>query len=139
MSKLIKRRYVGLDDLFDHFMLQPVPNLASHNGLSIRTDVEEDDKAFRVKAEIPGVKKEDIEVKINGNQLFIRAEVKSRHDEKQDNKIVRRERYHGEVSRSFSFDEDIDAAGAEAKYEDGVLTLTLPKARDSRLKQLKVR
>lgn len=139
MTKLAKRSYVDLDELFDHFMLQPVRSLAEHKGLSIRTDVEEDDKVFRVKAEIPGVKKEDIEVKINGNQLFIRAEVKSRQEEKKDNKVVRRERFYGEASRSFSFDEDIDAAGAEAKYEDGVLTLTLPKAHDSRLKQLKVR
>lgn len=139
MTKPAKRHDVDMDDLFNHFLFQPVTGLADRKGLTIRTDVEEDGKAFRVKAEIPGVKKEDIEVKINGNQLFIRAEVKQAREDKKDNKVVRSERFYGEVNRSFSFDEDIDATGAEAKYEDGVLTLTLPKAKDSRLKQLKIR
>lgn len=139
MTKLAKRQYVDMDDLFNQFLFQPVSSLVDRKGLSIRTDVEEDDKAFKVKAEIPGVKKDDIEVKINGNQIFIRAEVKQQHEDKKDNKVVRSERYYGEVSRSFSFDEDIDASGAEAKYEDGVLNLILPKSKESKLKQLKIR
>ena len=139
MTKLAKRQYVDMNDLLDHFLFQPVSSLADRKGLSIRTDVEEDDKSFKIKAEIPGVKKEDIEVKVNGNQVFIRAQVKQQSEDKKDNKVVRSERYFGQVSRSFSFDEDIDAAGAEAKYEDGVLALSLPKARDSRLTQLKIR
>lgn len=139
MTKLAKRQYVDMDDLLNQFLFQPVSSLVDRKGLSIRTDVEEDDKAFKVKAEIPGVKKDDIEVKINGNQIFIRAEVKQQHEDKKDNKVVRSERYYGEVSRSFSFDEDIDASGAEAKYEDGVLNLILPKSKESKLKQLKIR
>ena len=139
MTKLAKRQYVDMDDLLNQFLFQPVSSLVDRKGLSIRTDVEEDDKAFKVKGEIPGVKKDDIEVKINGNQIFIRAEVKQQHEDKKDNKVVRSERYYGEVSRSFSFDEDIDASGAEAKYEDGVLNLILPKSKESKLKQLKIR
>lgn len=139
MTKLAKRNISDLENLFDNFMLQPLISLSDRKGLSIKTDVEEDDKSFTVKADIPGVKKEDIEVKINGNRIFIRAEVKQQHEDKKENKVVRSERYYGQVSRSFTFDEDIDAAGAEAKYEDGVLNLTLPKAKESKLKQLKIR
>jgi HSP20 family protein len=139
MTKLAKRNFTDLEDLFDHFMLQPLITLPARKGLAIKTDVDEDSKAFKIKAEIPGVKKEDIEVKINGNQVFIRAEVKQQHEDRKDNKVVRSERYYGEVSRSFNFGDDIDAAGAEAKYEDGVLHLILPKAKNSGLKQLKIR
>ena len=94
---------------------------------TIRLDVTEDDKAYRVKAELPGVKKEDIDVQVEGNQVSITAEVKRESEEKKDAKVIRRERYQGLQSRSFSLARDIDRAKVEAKFTDGVLELTLPK------------
>ena len=93
----------------------------------IRMDVSEDDKTYRVKAEIPGVKKEDILVAIDGNQVSITAQVRKEEEEKKGETVIRSERYYGENARSFTLMNDIDAAAAEAKYQDGVLQLTLPK------------
>jgi HSP20 family protein len=105
----------------------------------IKMDVSEDDKAFRVKAEIPGVKKEDIKVSIDGNQVSISAEVKKETEEKKGETVIRSERYYGNQYRGFTLQQDIDQARAEAKYEDGVLILTLPKKETTSAKQLSVK
>jgi len=105
----------------------------------IKLDVSEDDKIYRVKADVPGVKKEDIKVSIDGNQVSISAEVKKEKEEKKGETVVRSERYYGTQYRSFSLGHDIDQAKADAKYEDGVLELTLPKKEGSSTKQLTVK
>ena len=105
----------------------------------IKMDVSEDEKAFRVKAEIPGVKKEDIKVSIDGNQVSIRAEVKRETEEKKGETVIRSERYYGNQYRGFTLQQEVDQAKAEAKYEDGVLLLTLPKKEISSAKQLTVK
>ena len=105
----------------------------------IKMDVSEDDKAFRVKAEIPGVKKEDIKVSIDGNQVSISAEVKRETEEKKGETVIRSERYYGSQYRGFTLQQDVDQAKAEAKYEDGVLILTLPKKETTSAKQLTVK
>jgi len=105
----------------------------------IKIDVTEDDKSYRVKADVPGVKKEDIKVSIDGNQVSISAEVKSEKEEKKGESIVRSERYYGKQYRSFSLAHDIDQTGAEAKYENGVLQLTLPKREKTSAKKLTVK
>ena len=94
---------------------------------TIRLDVTENDKAFTVKAEIPGVAKEDIDVQVSGNQVSLSAEVKREKEEKKDEKVVHSERYYGMQYRSFTLSQDIDRDKAEAKFDNGVLTLTLPK------------
>jgi HSP20 family protein len=101
---------------------------ATAEPLKMRVDVTEADGAYAVKADIPGVKKEDINVRIDGNVVQIDAEAKRVKEEKGDGeKVLRSERYYGMVSRTFSLAEDIDEAKVEAKYADGVLTLKLPK------------
>jgi HSP20 family protein len=95
----------------------------------IRMDVTEDEAAYHVKAEIPGVRKEDINVAIDRNQVSITAETRREKEEKKGEKILRSERYVGSQSRAFSLLQEIDQSRAEAKYVDGVLELTLPKLR----------
>lgn len=96
--------------------------------LKMRVDVSERDNFYEVKADIPGVKKEDINVRIDGNVVQIDAEVKRESETKGNGgKVLRSERYYGTVSRSFSLADDVDESKAEAKYVDGVLTLKLPK------------
>ena len=90
-------------------------------------------------AEIPGVKKEDIKVSIEGNQIAISAEVKNEKEVKEGQKLLRSERYYGQASRAFSLAQDVDEAGAEAKYQDGVLHLKLPKRAASRSKNLEIK
>ncbi|MGE5339357.1 MAG: Hsp20/alpha crystallin family protein [Gemmatimonadota bacterium] len=106
-------------------------------GLDIRLEVKETDKAYKVRAELPGVKKEDIDISIDGNLVTIRGEVKREKEEK-DERTVRSERYYGAVSRSFSLNTDVDEKAAGAKYSDGVLELTLPKKEGTRAKHVKV-
>ncbi len=94
---------------------------------TIKLDVTEDDKAYHVKAELPGVKKEDIAVEIEGNQVSLAAEVRHEKEEKQGETVVHSERYYGKQYRSFTLDKEIDRKKAQAKFDNGVLELTLPK------------
>ncbi len=96
--------------------------------LKMRIDVCEKGSAYEVKADIPGVRKEDINVRIDGNVVQIDAEVRREKEAKGNgDKVLRSERYYGNVSRTFSLADDVDDSKAEAKYADGVLTLQLPK------------
>jgi HSP20 family protein len=107
--------------------------------LKMRIDVSEKENAYEVKADIPGVKKEDINVRIDGNVVQIDAEVKREKETKGNgDRVLRSERYYGNVSRTFSLAEDVDDSKAEAKYADGVLTLALPKKSTAASKKLTV-
>jgi HSP20 family protein len=102
------------------------PLRALEQTLDIKLDVSETDGEYKVKADLPGVKKEDINVAVDGNVVSNSAETK-REIEKKDEKWLRTERQYGKVQRSFSLGQDIDAAGVKAKYDQGVLNLVLPK------------
>jgi len=106
--------------------------------LQIKVDVEEDDKSYQVKAEVPGVKKEDINVQIDRNQVSISAESKREKEVKEKGKVIRSERYYGSLFRSFSLGQEVDQASASAKYSDGILELTLPKKATSETKKLTI-
>ncbi|MDP1895719.1 MAG: Hsp20/alpha crystallin family protein [Hydrogenophaga sp.] len=93
----------------------------------IKVDVKETPAAYLVQAEVPGLPKEDIQVTVEGNVVTLRAEVKQQDAQHRDEKLLRSERYFGAVSRSFQLPVDIDQAQAKARYEHGVLSLTLPK------------
>jgi len=115
-----------IDDLFKGFFMRPVL-FEGQPQMQIKMDVKEDDSAYTVHADIPGVKKEDIQVSIEGNQVSISAETKMEKEEKKGEKVLRSERYVGKVARSFTLAHEVDEASAQAKYSDGVLELTLPK------------
>jgi len=125
----------NLDEMFRGFLVRPVLR-----GLEpqIKIDVAEDKKAYTVRAEIPGVKKEDIKVSIEGNQVSISAEVKEEKEEKKGKTVIRSERYYGKVYRSFSLGQEVDQKATKAKYVDGVLELTLPKKPGRAGKQITV-
>ena len=96
--------------------------------LKMRIDVTENDQAYKVKADIPGVKKEDINVRIDGNVVQIDAQTRSEKETRgEGDKVLRSERYYGTISRTFSLGQDVDAGAVQAKYADGVLSLELPK------------
>jgi HSP20 family protein len=113
------------DDVFKGFF-RPV-RIEGAPDMQIKMDVKETGDSYAVHAEIPGVKKEDIHVTIDGNQVSISAEVKQEKEIKEGEKVLRSERYYGKVARSFSVASDIDEAAAQAKYADGILELVLPK------------
>lgn len=123
-------RYNPFDDFFNDFgkgfFVRPF-SMPAETELKMKIDVSEDDKSFTVKADIPGVKKEDIQVDIDGDTVSVRAEAKQEKEEKKDEKVVYSERSYGMVSRSFSLPSEVDDKAAKAEYKDGVLKLVLPK------------
>jgi HSP20 family protein len=126
MSNLV--RSDPFDVAFREFfrnMLRPT-RLDLEGEPEIRLDMKETEKAYTIHAEMPGVKKEDIEVSIDGNLVTIRAEVKREKEEKGET-MLRSERYYGAMTRSFTLASEVDEKAATAKYTDGVLELTLPK------------
>jgi len=127
-----------LDDMFKGFMLRPVRLDQQAPQMQIKMDVKENDAAYIVRADIPGVKKEDIKVDVDGNMVSISAEVKQEKEQKEGGRVIRSERYYGSMSRSFSLGQDVDEKTANAKYTDGVLELTLPKKAESRQSKIVV-
>ena len=116
------------DDLFRGFFVRPVRYEGQPStGAAFRVDVAEKDKAYTLRAELPGVKKEDIHVTIDGDTVAVSAEVKSEKDVKNDERILRSERYVGKLYRAFTLGQPVDEGAATAKFADGVLELTLPK------------
>jgi HSP20 family protein len=128
----------SFDDLFRR-MFKPVRWEVEGVPTEIKVDVEENDKAYTVKAEIPGVKKDDINVQIDGNVVSIGAESKREKDVTEKGKLIRSERYYGSMFRSFTLGNDVNEAEANAKYADGVLELTLPKKATAAAKKLTVK
>ncbi len=104
----------------------------------MKLDVTENDKAFNVKVDLPGVKKEDISVEVEGNQVSITAETKKETEEKQGDTILHTERYYGRQSRTFMLSSEIDRNAVEAKFVDGVLNLTLPKTAAAKVQRITI-
>lgn len=127
-----------MDDMLGRMMMRPAWRELEAAEPQIRMDVTEADGAYTVKAEIPGVKKEDIHVAIDGNMVSISAEVKQEKEIKEGEKMVRCERSYGKAMRSFRLDQEVNQDKAQAKYADGVLELTLPKKNGSARKELAI-
>lgn len=130
-----------VDDLFKGFFVRPV---AYGNGLQpaeaprIRVDVAETEAAYVVSAELPGVRKEDIQVSIDGAQVTLSAEVKREREAAEGNRLLHVERSYGKASRSFTLPQELDEAKAEARLRDGVLELTLPKKAAASRRQIEI-
>lgn len=125
------------DDLFRGFWMRPM-RAGGQPDVQIKLDVKEDDKAYTIHAEMPGVNKEDIQVTIDGGQVSISAETKKAKEVKEGTKVLRSERYYGKVSRSFALGQDVDESKSEAHYKDGVLELLLPKTTVSKTRKLTI-
>lgn len=116
----------ALPDFFRRSLLRELP--LARLPSEIKLDVSETDKAYTVKAQIPGAKKEDVQVKIDGNFVTISAEVKEEKSSKDEKaRSLTQELYYGSMSRGISLAFEIDEKGAQASFDQGVLTLKLPK------------
>ena len=125
------RHYRSFDNSLDNFLhgifVRPTEAGQRRDAPKLRVDVQEDSKSYLVYAELPGVKKEDIQIDVDGAVVAITAERKQKTEVKEDDRVLRTERYFGKVSRSFQLAQEIDESQVVAKYTDGVLELTLPK------------
>ena len=123
-----------LDELFRPTLWQaPASELAP-----MRVDVKETAEAYTVSAELPGLKKDEIQVEIEGNEVTISAETR-REEKKEGEKYLRLERSFGKTARRFALPQDLDETKAVAKFTDGVLELTLPKKAAQAVKRIEVR
>ena len=127
-----------VDDLFKGFLVRPMYTEGREQFARVKVDVTEKEGAYLVHAELPGVKKEDIQLTIDGAQVTLAAEVKREKDAKDGERILHTERSYGKVSRSFTLPQEIDDAAAQAKFSDGVLELTLPKKAAAQRKQITI-
>ena len=140
MVNIIRRDPYGdsLDDLLRGFFVRPVGRIAGERASLISLDVAEKGDAYVVTAEIPGAKKEDIQIQIVGPQVSISAERNGAREVKDGERILLSERYFGKVSRNIELAQDIDESKAEARYSDGVLELTLPKKAQANARQITI-
>jgi len=141
MNPLISRGSLFDDfsrDVAPGFYIKPLHGEPLPSPEQIKMDVKENGGAFTVQAKIPGVSKDDIQVSIEGNMVTLRAEIKQLDTQTKDDKLLRSERYFGSVSRGFQLPQDIDQSQAKAKYDNGVLTLTLPKKQGGSSQKLRI-
>lgn len=129
-----------VDDLFKGFFVRPVAYEGRGDAAAprMKVDVAEKDGAYTVTAELPGVKKEDIQVTIDGAQVTLAAEVKREKEVSQDERVLHTERVYGKATRSFTLPQEVDEAKAEAKFRDGVLELVLPKKAAAERKRISI-
>ena len=128
-----------VDDLFQGFLVRPL----AYEGREavaprMKVDVAEKNGAYLVTAEVPGVKKEDIHVSVDGAQVTLEAELKQEGEVGKDERVLHVERAYGKAMRSFTLPQELDEDKVEAKYLDGVLELTLPKKAAAPRKQITI-
>ena len=131
-----------VDRVFENFWSGfSVPSLLRENGggiaLDVRVDASEDDKAFHVTAELPGLSEKDVEVTFADNMLTISGEKKEEKEVKEEN-YHRRERSFGSFRRSFTLPVEVDEAKIAANFKDGVMTIDLPKSKTAQKKAKKI-
>jgi HSP20 family protein len=147
MTNLLGRRRSAMtpwfDDMFGDFLarsrLPEMPRYAeaAMSGRALMDVVDKGD-AYEVKLDMPGVRKEDINVTVEGARVAISAETKMEKEEKEGDKVLHTERFAASYARAFELPAEVTEAGAEARYEDGVLTLTLLKRTPQSSKRLEV-
>ena len=130
--------FTNVDEWFKGFGMRPF-SMETESPSLIKIDLTENDTTYTVRAEIPGMKKEDVKVQVDGNRVSISAETKQEKEEKEGERVICRERYQGSSYRSFTLGSDVDESKAQAKFENGVLELTLPKKSGKTSKQLEIK
>ena len=129
----------GFDDFFKGLILRPMRfDVEMPEQLQIKVNVWRYDGGYTVEAEMPGVKKDDIKITVDGTLVTISGEVKTDWQEKKGEEVLRSERYFGAVQRSFTLPQEVDEAHVDAKYSDGVLKLMLPLREKSKGKQIAI-
>jgi HSP20 family protein len=131
------------DELMRDFWTRPawMPSMREGEFAPIeraRMDVVDKGAAFEVTVDLPGVKKEEINVSVEGNRVMISAETKTEKEKKEGDKVLYSERSMASYARSFELPTEVTEAGAEAHYENGVLTMTLPKRSPTPTRRLEI-
>ena len=127
----------AMNSLLQESFVRPSGMPADGSPAMLPLDISENENEFIVKASLPGVRPEDVQITVHGDTLTIRGEIKA-EEEKKDEHYHLRERRYGQFQRTVSLSTPIVADKAQAQFENGVLTLTLPKAEEAKPKQIKI-
>ncbi len=127
------------DSLVNQMFRPAAANPEGERASTPAIDVKESDTVYTVHAELPGVKKEDLDISINEGVLTINAETRFEHEDKENGRVLRQERRYGKYVRSMRLGNDVDEANVSADYTDGILTLTLPKTAEVKPKKIDVK
>ena len=138
MSLIPRDSLFDLDNLFNHFWSPVVSKEMSADFFSPRVDIKEKKKKYEITADLPGVDKDDLSVTLEDGVLTIEASTSEEKTEEEDGKVIRKERRSGKFMRSFNLGLDVKEADVSARFKDGVLTLTVPKAEASVSKPKKI-
>jgi HSP20 family protein len=134
------RELAAMQNMMDRMMNDSWRGWAEDVGAnSLSLDVHEDDKAYHVTTEMPGVKPENINVRMHDGVLFIEGEIKQEDNQKDGAKALLQERRYGKFSRYIRLPQQVDEGKVEASFDNGVLTLTLPKAEQAQSKTIQVK
>lgn len=132
----------AMNRLFDESFVQPLarwPEIEGQRGQALALDLEETDNDLVVTTTLPGVKAEDVDISVRDNVLSIRAETSRETKEGQEGKYYLKERFYGAFQRAITLPVAVNPDKAEARFEDGVLTLTLPKAEEAKPRRIAVK
>lgn len=126
MSNNLTRFNSLFDDTFLNDFFRPLATRSNGDKVAA-IDVHETDEAYKVNVDMPGVKKEDIQIALDNGVLTVKGETRKEDKEEKDGKLIRQERHVGQFIRQLSVGSDVDAAGVKATFDNGVLAITLPK------------
>ncbi len=133
-----RRDFFPMMSVFDNFFNNyPEEDKDRENVRRMAIDLVENDKDYEVVANLPGIKKDNIKISINDNELVIDAKQEEKKEEKKDS-YYRCERYSGNYRRSLTLTDHCDSDKIKAKFEDGVLNLTIPKKKPVPAKEIKI-
>lgn len=125
------------NDLFDGFFPEIGKGAFRDNGFGLmKTDIKEKDGSFELAIDMPGCKKEDVKAQIKDGYLIVNASTNSENEEKdKEGNFIRKERYSGTMSRSYYIGEDIQQEDIHAKFEDGILKISIPKQEPKKVEE----
>ena len=146
MNNLIypEERYLRSDyfdnfgDVFNGFFRTPLTHRSVRKARMPAVDVAETDTAYQVKAELPGIRKEDLDVTVDDGVLTIKAEHGGNQEQTENGQLIRQERSYGKFARSLRLGANVDEETITAEYRDGVLHITLPKAKEVQPRKVEV-
>ena len=130
--------FSDFDDLFEGLLSTRGISRNVEGALVPAIDVTENENEYMIKAEIPGVKKEDLHVSVQDGVLTINAESKYEDEEKKEGRVIRQERRYGKFVRSMRLGKDVDSSDVKAEYKDGILKLKLPKVEEVKPKKISI-
>ena len=125
-------------DVFNGFIRSPLTHRSVRKAHIPAVDVAETDVAYKVKAELPGIRKEDLDVTVDDDVLTIKAEHNDNQEQTGNGQLIRKERSYGKFVRSLRLGANVDQETITAEYRDGVLHITLPKAKEVQPRKVEV-